>query len=66
MMETICITRMEEEFTCEGLVGNIKVAEWLRPHAICLLEIGIALEDGHDEDIQQVLKGDMHFQHLEA
>ena len=66
MMETIRITRMEEEFTCEGLVGNIEVAGWLRPHAICLLETGIALEDGHGEDIRQVLKGDMHFQHLEA
>ena len=63
MMETIRITRGED---CEALVGNMKDAEWLRPHAIRLLETGIALEDGHGEDIRQVLRGDTPLQRLEA
>ena len=63
MMEIIRITKGED---CEGLVGNMKDAEWLRPHAIRLLEAGIALEDGHGQDIRQVLRGDTHLQRLEA
>ena len=41
---TICITREEEDISCEGLVENVEVAEWLRPHAIRLLEIGSRLK----------------------
>ena len=66
MMKTMRITRVENGLICEGLVGNTLAAEWLRPHAICLLEIGIALEDGHGEDIRQALTGDRHLQDSEA
>ena len=55
MMEAMRFTTAEE-LSGEGLVWNMEVVEWLRPHAVCLLEIGIALEDCHGEDIRQALK----------